>query len=368
MSTVELSFEGNSGVLGGGSPGEARAAAQSEPRAQEASPAAAMTQLVLGCLVSQAVCVAAKLGVADLLAEGPKGAGELAEATGAHARSLYRLLRTLASVGVFRELPDARFELTPMSECLRADAPGTLRDAAIFMGEEWHWRVWGHTIESVRTGGSAWERAHGSEIFPWFAAHPEESAVFDRAMTSFSNLATAAVVKAYDFGGFETLVDVAGGHGLLLSEILRANPRLRGVLFDQPHVIEGASAFLSSKDLSERCEAAGGDFFESVPAGADCYVMKHIIHDWDDERAVSILKNVARAMRDGGRLLIVEMVLPPANVPHLGKVLDIEMLTSPGGVERTEEEYRELLDRAGLRLARVVPTESPYSIVEAVRK
>jgi hypothetical protein len=325
-------------------------------------------QMVLGCLVSQAVCVAAKLGVADQLAGGAKSAGELAEATGAHERSLYRLLRTLASVGVFRELPERRFELTPMSEALRSDAPGSLRDASIFMGEEWHWRVWGHTIESVRTGGSAWERAHGSEIFSWFSTHPEESAVFDRAMTSFSTLATEAVVRAYDFSGFDTLVDVAGGHGSLLSEILRANPQLRGVLFDQPHVIEGARAFVASKGLAERYELVAGDFFESVPAGADAYVMKHIIHDWDDERAVLILKNIASAMREGGRVLLVEMVLPPANVPHLGKVLDIEMLTSPGGIERTEEEYAELFDRAGLRLARIVPTESPYCVVEAVRK
>jgi ubiquinone/menaquinone biosynthesis C-methylase UbiE len=336
--------------------------------AQGLPPGAALTQMVLGCLVSQAISVAAKLGVADQLAGGPKGVAELAEATGAHERSLYRLLRTLASVGVFRELPERRFELTPMAETLRADAPGSMRDAAIFMGEEWHWRVWGHTIESVRTGGSAWERAHGTEIFPWFAAHPEESAVFDRAMTSFSNLATEAVVKAYDFSGFETLVDVAGGHGRLLSEILRANPALRGVLFDQAHVIEGAREFVASKGLADRCEFAAGDFFESVPAGADAYVMKHIIHDWDDERAALILKNIARAMREGGRVLLVEMVLPPANVPHLGKVLDIEMLTSPGGVERTEEEYAELFEHAGLRLARVVPTESPYSVIEAVKK
>src|ERR1043165_484156 len=368
MSKAEHSFEENAGVLGGELSGEGQAAAQPESAAPEPSPSAALTQMVLGCLVSQAVSVAAKLGVADLLAGGPKGAGELAEATGAHARSLYRLLRTLASVGVFRELPEKRFELTPMAEALRTDAPGSLRDAAIFMGEEWHWRVWGHTIESVRTGGSAWERAHGSEIFPWVAAHPFESAGFDRAMTSFSNLATAAVVKAYDFSGFDTLVDVAGGHGFLLSEILRANPRLRGVLFDQPHVIENAREAVASAGMDERCEQVAGNFFESVPAGADGYIMKHIIHDWDDERATLILKNIARAMREDGRLLLVEMVLPPANVPHLGKVLDIEMLTSPGGVERTEEEYRELLDRAGLRLARVVPTESPYSIVEAVRK
>jgi len=323
--------------------------------------------MVLGCLVSQAVCVAAKLGVADLLAGGPLGASELAEATDTHARSLYRLLRSLASCGVFRERPDGRFELTPLAGGLRSDAPGSMRDAIIFMGEEWYWRVWGNTIHSVRTGRPAWERAHGSEIFPWFAAHPEESRVFDRAMTSFSNLATAAVVEAYDFSGFETIVDVAGGHGLLLSAILRANPSLRGVLFDQPHVIEGARESVASKGLADRCELAGGDFFESVPAGADAYVMKHIIHDWDDERAVLILKNIARAMRDGGRVLVVEMVLPPANVPHLSKVLDIEMLTSPGGVERTEEEYGELFERAGLRLARVVATKSPYSVVEAVK-
>src|SRR5437868_3353470 len=336
MSTVELSFGGKADVSAGGLTKEAEGAAQAEP------PGAALMQMVLGCLVSQAVCVAAKLGVADLLAEGPKGAGELAEATGAHERSLYRLLRTLASVGVFRELPGRRFELTPMAEALRSDAPGSLRDAAIFMGEEWHWRVWGHTIESVRTGGPAWERAHGSEVFPWLAAHPDESAVFDRAMTSFSNLATAAVVKAYDFSGFDTLVDVAGGHGFMLSEILRANPSLRGVLFDQPHVIEGAREFVASKGLAGRCEPAGGDFFESVPAGADAYVMKHIIHDWDDERAVLILKNIARAMRDGGRVLLVEMVLPPANVPHLGKfaramrdggrVLLVEMVLQPANV------------------------------------
>jgi SAM-dependent methyltransferase len=323
--------------------------------------------MILGCLVSQAVCVAAKLGVADLLASGPTSASELAEATGTHPRSLYRILRTLASYGVFRELADGRFELTPLAEDLRSDAPGSLRDAAIFMGEEWHWRVWGHTLHSVRTGDPAWERAHGSEIFPWFAAHPEESRVFDRAMTSFSTLATAAVVEAYDFSGFDTLVDVAGGHGLLLSAILSANPQLRGVLFDQPHVIEDARAFVASKGLQERYELAGGDFFESVPAGADAYILKHIIHDWDDGRAVSILKNIARAMREDGRVLLVEMVLPPANVPHLGKVLDIEMLTSPGGLERTEEEYGELFDRAGLRLARVVPTRSPYSIVEALK-
>jgi SAM-dependent methyltransferase len=362
MSTSGFSIEAVADVFGDGLTKKAGGAEQAM------TPGAELMQMVLGCLVSQAVSVAAKLGVADQLAGGPKGVAELAEAAGAHERSLYRLLRTLASVGVFKELPGKRFELTPMAEALRSDAPGSMRDAAIFMGEEWHWRVWGHTIESVRTGGSAWERAHGSEIFPWFAAHPEQSAVFDRAMTSFSNLATEAVVKAYDFSGFETLVDVAGGHGRLLSEILGANPSLRGVLFDQPHVIEAAREFVASKGLADRCETAAGDFFESVPAGADAYVMKHIIHDWDDERAALILKNVARAMREGGRVLLVEMVLPPANVPHLGKVLDIEMLTSPGGVERTEEEYAELFDRAGLRLARVVPTESPYCVIEAVRK
>ena len=331
------------------------------------APEAVLTQLAVGSLVSQAVYVAAKLGVADLLAARPRTAAELAAETGADAPSLYRILRALASVGVFSERDGGTFELTPPAEFLRSDVPGSLRDVAIFMGEEWHWRVWGNTLHSVMTGRAAWEYTHGAEVFPYFQANPRESAIFDRAMTSLSSLSAAAVAEGYDFSGVRELVDVAGGHGRLLASVMRANPEMRGVLFDLPHVIEGAPPNLEAEGVSERCELARGDFFEGVPAGADAYIMKHIIHDWDDERALIILKNIARAMKEGGRVLIVETVIPEGNAPNLGKVLDIEMLVSPGGKERTEKEYKELLARAGLRLTRIVPTKSPYSVVEAVR-
>lgn len=335
---------------------------------QGAPPEAALMQMILGSLVSQAVYVAAKLSVADLLADGPRTADELAEATGAHAPSLYRVMRALASCGVFAERADGRFELTPAAELLRSDARNSLRDSAVFMGEEWHWRVWGHTLHSVMTGGPAWEHTHGAEVFPYFAANPGPAAIFDRAMTSMSHAAAEAVVEAYDFSGVEKVVDVAGGHGRLLTGILRSSPETRGVLFDLPHVIKGAHSVLEKEGVSGRVELVTGDFFESVPEGADAYVMKHIIHDWDDERALTILKNIARAMRADGRVLLVEMVVAPGNEPHPGKILDLEMLVSPGGKERTEAEYAALFRGAGLRLARVVPTKSPFSVIEAVRE
>ncbi|HEX8072849.1 MAG TPA: methyltransferase [Pyrinomonadaceae bacterium] len=341
-------------------------ATESPASAQGVPPGALVMQLALGCLVSQALYVAAQLGVADQLADGPEDAAVLAAATGAHAPALYRILRALAAYGVFAERADGRFELTPAAEVLRAAAPDSMRDAAIFMGEDWHWRVWGSTIYSVRTGRPAWGYVHGAEVFPYFAAHPEAAAVFDRAMTSMSAAGAAAVVEAYDFAGVERLVDVAGGHGRLLTSILRAHAALRGVLFDLGHVIERARAGLEAEGLLGRCELATGDFFVAVPAGADAYIMKHIIHDWDDERALTILRNIRRAMRADGRVLIVEAVVAAGSGFDYAKVLDIEMLTSPGGQERTAEEYRALCARAGLRVTRIVPTTSPFSIIEAV--
>jgi ubiquinone/menaquinone biosynthesis C-methylase UbiE len=350
-----------------GSGEDERPAGLDSPRAQELPPQAALMQMMLGSLVSQAVSVAAKLGVADLVASAPKTAEELAAETGAHAPSLYRLLRALACVGVFRERADGRFEQTPVSETLRSDAVGSTRDMAIFWGEEWHWRVWGYTYESVLTGEPVWERANGAPVFEHLAQNPEAARVFDRAMTSLSKSAAAAVLEAYDFSGIERIVDVAGGEGGVLTSILAAYPRLKGVLFDLGHVVENARRRVESLGLAGRCELVAGDFFESVPAGADAYVMKHIIHDWDDERATVILRNVARAMRDGGRVLLVENVITEGPESNFGKILDLEMLTSPGGKERTTEEYRALFEAAGLRLARVVPTKSAFSVVEAVR-
>lgn len=320
---------------------------------------ALLTQIMLGSMASQALYVAAKLGVADHLVDGPKHVEELAKATETDAPSLYRVLRALASLGIFTEQGDRVFAMTPTAEPLRSNVPHSLRDVAIFWGEDWHWEVWGKILHSVRTGKSAWAQMHGDDVFEYFERNPEAGAIFNRAMSSFSGLATNAVIEAYDFTGVETLIDIAGGHGRLLTGVLEAYPSMRGVLFDLPHVLEGASRV-------SRCEYVTGDFFVSVPSGGDAYIMKHIIHDWDDERALKILRNIRNAMKPNGRVLLVEAVIADGNNQDFGKLLDLEMLVSPGGKERTAAEYEELFTRAGLRLTRIVPTKSPYSVIEAV--
>jgi hypothetical protein len=329
-------------------------------------PAAALTQISIGALASQAVYVAAKLGISDLMVDGPKSVDQLASSTNVDAPSLYRLLRALSSLGVYAEEENRTFKLTPMSELLRSDLPDSLRDVVIFMGEEWHWNVWAKMLHSVQTGKPAWSEVHGQEVFPYFEANREASDIFDKAMTSFSSLAVKAVVDAYDFSEIGTLVDIAGGHGSLLTAILAANPSMRGVLFDQPHVIDGAREALAGDNTGERVEFAPGDFFVSVPSGSDAYIMKHIIHDWDDERAIAILKCIKQAMNPGARVLLIEAVIEPGNAQDFGKLLDIEMLISPGGKERTANEYEELFLKSGLRLKQIVRTQSPYSVIEAV--
>lgn len=329
-------------------------------------PEVALTQLLTGSLATQAVYVAAKLGIADLLADGPKNANDLAAAAGVDGSSLYRVLRALASFGVFAERDNQVFELNPTAELLRSDSPGSLRDLAIFFGEDWHWKVWGQTLYSVRTGKSAWSQIHGDDVFQYFAANREAAKIFDNAMSSLSNLAIKAVIDAYDFSGIETLVDVAGGHGRLLTAILEANPSVNGVLFDMAHVIDGAKEKESIRSLGSRLELTSGDFFVEVPAQGDAYIMKHIIHDWYDEQALQILKNIRRMMKPNGRVLLVEAVITAGGERDFGKLLDVEMLVSPGGKERTAKEYEELFASAGLRLTRIVPTQSPYSVIEAV--
>ena len=319
----------------------------------------ALTQIMLGRVASQALYVAAKLGIADLLVDGPKPVEELAAATDADAPALYRVLRALASIGIFEEQDKGEFALTPSAEPLRSDVPNSLRDVAIFWGEDWNWKVWGNILYSVRTGKSAWAQIHGEQVFEYFEKNREAGRIFDRAMTSFSGVAVKAVLEAYDFSGIETLVDIAGGQGRLINRILDEYPALRGVLFDLPHVIRTAN-------IGDRLELASGDFFVSVPSGGDAYMMKHIIHDWDDERAIKILKNIKQAMNPGARVLVLESVIVDGNGQDFGKLLDIEMLVSPGGKERTAAEYEELFSRAGLRLTRIIPTKSPYSVIEAV--
>jgi hypothetical protein len=331
-------------------------------------PDAFIGQLAFGAMMTQALYVAARLGVADLLAAEPQAVSRLAARTNTDERSLYRLLRSLASVGVFVETEPKVFAQTPYSEVLRKGAPNSMLSGVIFMGEEWHWRVWGDMLYSVQTGKPAWGHTHGVEVFDYFARNPRQAEIFNNAMTDMSTGTAPAVVEAYDFDPIETVVDIAGGHGYLLSQVLKANPKMKGILFDVEPVIAGAGSLLESEGVAERVEKISGDFFAAVPAGADAYMMKHIIHDWDDERAAVILRNIQKAMPDEGVVLIVETIVPEGNEPHYSKLLDLEMLVSPGGVERTASEYRELLASAGLRLTRIIPTKSPFSIIEAVRE
>ena len=339
---------------------------QSSVTVEKTSPSAFLTQIMLNSLATQAIYVAATLGIADLLVDGPKTVAELATARNADAASLYRVLRALASIGVFIEQDDRTFALTPAAQTLRSDAPHSLRDVAMFWGADWNWQVWGNALYSVRTGKSAWPQIHGEGVFSYFENNPEAGRIFNRAMSSLSGLATDAVLGSYEFTGIETLVDIAGGEGRLLTGTLQAYPKMRGVLFDLPYVIDAARERVAESTVSDRVEFVSGDFFAGVPAGADAYILKSVIHDWDDERALTILKNVKRAMKPGGRVLLVEAVIADGNKHDFGKLIDLAMLVSPGGKERTRQEYDQLLARAGLKLNRVVTTESPYSVIEAV--
>lgn len=334
---------------------------------QAMPPEAAVMQMVMGGFVAQAVYVAAKLGIADSLEAKPQSAADLAEQTKTNASALYRVLRALASVGVFRETEARVFALTPLAETLLTNAANSVKDAAIWMGEEAHWRVYSEMLWSVETGKPAWERVHGREVFPYlFEENPTLGEIFNRAMTGFSRQAIPAVVAAYDFSNIKTAADIGGGYGHLLAGVLNANPHLQGVLFDLPPVFAGASELLKKENVIDRIELVRGDFFEEIPVAADAYLLKHIIHDWTDEQNVKILQNIRAAMPQNAKVLIVDAVISEDNEPHFGKILDLEMLVSPGGVERTESEFRALLSKAGFRLNRIFPTRSPVNIVEAV--
>jgi O-methyltransferase domain len=321
-----------------------------------------MMQMLTAKWVSASLSVVAELGIADLLAQGDKTADELADAVSAHGPSLYRVLRALASVGVFAETEGRRFTLTPLAECLRSNVPNSTREFARFVAIPAASGSWDQLMHSVKTGETGLRKAFAAKnVFDYLREHPEEAVIFDGAMTDNSRRTAPAVAEAYDFGRFQQLVDVAGGHGLLLTTILQRFPSLKGVLFDLPDVIAGAK-----NTLADRVKMIGGSFFEAVPAGADAYILKHIIHDWDDERALAILQNIRRAIQPSGRVLIVEVVIAPGNEPSFGKLLDLEMLVIPGGRERTGAEFRDLLAGAGFRLAEIHETAAHTSIIEGV--
>jgi hypothetical protein len=330
------------------------------------APPVEMLQMIAGFWVSRAIYAAAKLGIADLITDAPKSVAELAAATNTHAPSLYRVLRALSSVGVFAQDAEGRFAQTPLSATLLTDAPGSLRWLAMTeLGEE-HYPAWEEFLYSIRTGERAFDRRFGKTAWEFFAENPENARIFNNAMTGTTAMITEGVLGAYDFSELRRVVDVGGGHGELLASILKTNPRATGVLFDAPQVVSGAGARLEAAGVAGRCEIVGGDFFESVPAGADAYTMKWILHDWDDEQSTRILKNIRRASTDDGRLLVIEAVIPAGDEPHFGKFIDLNMLVMTGGRERTEEEFRALFAAAGFRLTRVVPTPSPVSVIEGV--
>jgi hypothetical protein len=328
-------------------------------------PEAILLPMLFGALTQKCISVAAKIGVADLLAGQPMTAAELAAETGVHAPSLYRVLRLLASAGIFSEIEGGKFELTATAELLRADAPNSMRDFAIMQSEDWLWRNFGALTYSVETGKIAHDKVHGIDNWTFLARNREDGETFNRAMTSLSLSAVPPVVAAYDFSGVGRVADIAGGHGFLLAAILKANPRARGVLFDQAAVVEGARELLEREGVMDRVELASGNFFESVPAGADLYVMKHIIHDWDDPQSIEILRNIRAAMAENGKILICEMVVPEGNAPSPSKILDIQMLINLGGRERTADEFESLLRASGFRMTSVIPTKSPISLIEA---
>ena len=329
---------------------------------------AVMLDLIVGYWVSELVHVVAKLGLADVLKGGPKSPTDLARAVGADPATLHRVLRALASVGVFVERKDGRFALTPLGATLRSDRPDSLRAFAIMMVDDYWFQAWSDLLQSVKTGQTAFDRVHGMKVFDYFGKHPDKARAFGEAMTSISGTENPVVAAGYDFSKVRTLVDVGGSHGHLLAAILKANRKLKGVLFDRPQVIDQARSapYVNDKQIARRIELVAGDFFQSVPAGADAYIMKYIIHDWDDELCLKILGNCRRAMAPSGRVLVVDAVIPPGNDPHWGKLLDINMLVGPGGRERTRSDFEQLFARAGLKVRKIIPTASPLSIVEGV--
>jgi ubiquinone/menaquinone biosynthesis C-methylase UbiE len=319
--------------------------------------------------VTQLIHVAATLGVADFLRDGPKSSDELAASLRVDPEALYRVLRALASLGVFAETNPHQFALTELAQPLQSDVPGSLRASAILYGERWWWQACGELLHSVRTGLPAFAHVHGEALFAYLDHAADAAAIFNDHQTNMTRQDAAAIVSAYDFRECARVVDVGSGHGALTAAILKACPRTTVVLFDQPAVIEGAKQRLRAEGVIDRCSFSAGDFFESVPEGGDAYVLKDIIHDWDDVRAMTILRNCRRVMTHApavtARVLVVEKVIPPGNASFPGKLTDITMLLVAGGRERTAKEYETLLTGAGLTLTRIVPTASPASVIEA---
>ena len=333
----------------------------------EPPPHAVIVQMGTGYWVSRIMYMAAKLDLADHLADGAKTAGELAGKLEVHERALHRLMRSLSSLGVLKEEGDGRFGLSPLGEAMKEGAPGAAKYFLLAMGGDAMWRVWEHFDHSMKTGEPATVQALGMPIFDYMAQHPDLAKHFNGAMVGIHGGEPPAVAAAYDFSQFGTVTDIGGSTGNMLGHILTKHTGPKGVLFDLPHVVKDSPPTLEKFGVADRVSIEEGSFFNSVPAGSDAYILSHIIHDWNEEECLTILGNCREAMHDDSKLLIVEFVLPEGDEPHIGKLLDMVMLVLPGGEERTPAEYSELLSKAGLKMTNVIPTDSPASIVEAMK-
>jgi len=326
-----------------------------------------LDEMITGYWVSQAIYAAAKFGIADLLKDGPKTAEQLAAATSTNADALYRLLRALASIGIFAEGKARQFSLTPLAEPLQSNVAGSKRALALMAGDE-QFRSWSEIAYSIQTGKRAFDKVFGEPIFDYLGGHPDKARIFDAAMVGIHGRESSSILEAYDFSGISVLADIGGGNGSQITAILQKLTQIKGILFDLPHVVERARDSMGTAKVLDRCQLLGGNFFESVPSGADAYMLRHIIHDWEEEKALTILRNCHQAMPSSGKLLVIESIIPPGNEPFGGKFLDLVMLLIPGGKERTEEEYRELFEKAGFDLSRIVPTDTAVSILELTKR
>lgn len=325
-----------------------------------------LMHLLAGSLITQSIYTVARLRIPDLLAERPLTCQELAELTQTQASPLYRVMRFLCGEGIFHETEDKTFELGPLGQVLRSDTPDSLHASALMFGQPWHMKPACHLIDTLTKGIPPFEAAHGMDIFTYFSQHPEDEQIFQNTMSAYSRRIIPAVLGAYDFSQFATVIDIGGGHGILMEQLLRSCKNTRGIVFDQPAVIEGTKQFMKRSGLEDRCKCVGGSFFESVPEGAEAYIMKHIIHDWSDEESVAILSNCRKAMGNKGKLLLLEIVLDSGNETNYDTLVDMEMLTKTTGKERTQAEFEQLYLESGFRLSRVVPTSSTVSIIEGV--
>jgi hypothetical protein len=324
-----------------------------------------MSQMIFGFVVTKVIYCVAKLNIADALAaQGPMNCSALAAKSGVHEESLYRLMRALASIGIFREDQNGNFSMTPLAECLRDDSPDSVKAMALGVGNVW-FKAYSELMHPLQTGKSGFEYAVGKPVFEYLTENPDEGKIFDRMMTDIHGGETEPMIKSYDFSAFKTIVDVGGGNGEVITSILKSNKDVKGILFDLPEVIERARQNITSTGLNGRCQLDTGNFFQSVSAGGDAYIMRHIIHDWSDRDAITILSNCRKAMNPGGKVLVVEAVIQEGNEPSPFKLLDITMLMV-GGKERTKNQFDNIFSKAGLKLNRIVPFQNDLSVVEGV--